>query len=332
MLNNPGALLTIERSTIARNTATATTHSLALGIGNEGTMTLINATVSNNGAAAGGSGGAIANRGELTLFHSTVADNRGTGILGLGGVLTFQNALIGDNDRHDCWIPGGLHSFLGGSLDGDDTCLRWSSSDRSSRDLFIEPLADNGGPTMTHALRPESPAVDAAVGDCPDVDQRGEPRPMPPDCDVGAFELAARTMRSTEAPDLTTATPEPTPSPPSVATDALCWKGPGPAYEVVSSLAEGIEVTILGRGVEGDWWVIDNPRYPGVRCWAPGEDIEVEPNYVYPSTLFEIPPLPTPTPEPIPGCLYYDQQQQEACFPIDECPVDFDDSLGACTP
>lgn len=100
---------------------------------------------------------------------------------------------------------------------------------------------------------------------------------------------------------------------------------------VVSPPKVGVEVQILGRAVEGDWWVIDNPRYPGVRCWAPGEDIEVQPNYEYPSTLFEIPPLPTPTPTAILGCLYYDQNQ-EVCFPIDQCPVDFGDSLGACTP
>jgi hypothetical protein len=121
-----------------------------------------------------------------------------------------------------------------------------------------------------------------------------------------------------------------TPTEPVVLIDTLCWRGPGPMYEVVSSLAMGTQVQILGRGVEGDWWVLDNPRYPGVRCWTPGEDIEVLPNYDYPDTLFEIPPLPTPT--PILGCRYYDQQKQEACFPINQCPVDFEDSLGACTP
>ncbi len=199
--------------------------------------------------------------------------------------------------------------------------------------MRLGPLQDNGGPTLTHALEDGSLAVDAALGDCPASDQRGEPRPMGLGCDVGAFELGAVPLSGIASPEgLATVTPTPSNSTPTVVEDTLCWKGPGSHFDVVSALTVGTEVEILGRGVEGDWWVIDNPRYPGVRCWAPGEAIEVEPNYEYPSTLFEIPPLPTPSPTPIQGCLYYDQQQQETCFPIDECPVDFDDSLGACTP
>jgi len=49
-------------------------------------------------------------------------------------------------------------------------------------------LADNGGPTLTHALLPGSVAVDAA-GDCDlDMDQRGLPR-NDGACDSGSFEL-----------------------------------------------------------------------------------------------------------------------------------------------
>src|SRR5207248_3131225 len=51
-------------------------------------------------------------------------------------------------------------------------------------------LADNGGPTQTHALVPGSPAVDAspADADCAPTDQRGVPGPQVPACDIGAFE------------------------------------------------------------------------------------------------------------------------------------------------
>jgi hypothetical protein len=48
-------------------------------------------------------------------------------------------------------------------------------------------LADNGGPTLTHALLAGSPAIDA--GDnavCPATDQRGLARDAA--CDVGSFE------------------------------------------------------------------------------------------------------------------------------------------------
>ena len=62
-------------------------------------------------------------------------------------------------------------------------------------DPLLEPLANNGGDTLTHALGVLSPAIDA--GTCTrTTDQRGEPRPVDlPDypnaadgCDIGAYE------------------------------------------------------------------------------------------------------------------------------------------------
>ena len=52
-------------------------------------------------------------------------------------------------------------------------------------------LADNGGPTMTHALLPGSVAIDKIPADSCEVDedQRGVTRPQGDSCDVGAFEL-----------------------------------------------------------------------------------------------------------------------------------------------
>ena len=55
----------------------------------------------------------------------------------------------------------------------------------------------NGGLTPTHALLPTSPALDLvpATAPCPDVDQRGAPRPEDGDgdgdarCDAGSYEL-----------------------------------------------------------------------------------------------------------------------------------------------
>jgi hypothetical protein len=54
---------------------------------------------------------------------------------------------------------------------------------------MLGPLADNGGPTLTLALLPGSPAIDA--GDtlaAPPTDQRGFPRPYGPAADIGAYE------------------------------------------------------------------------------------------------------------------------------------------------
>ena len=64
---------------------------------------------------------------------------------------------------------------------------------------MLGPLQDNGGPTMTHALLPGSPAINQIpVEDCLDADgaplatdQRGVSRPETGGtlCDVGAFEV-----------------------------------------------------------------------------------------------------------------------------------------------
>jgi len=56
----------------------------------------------------------------------------------------------------------------------------------------LGPLADNGGPTLTMALLPGSPAIDA--GDtslAPATDQRGFPRPAGLAADIGAFEYGS---------------------------------------------------------------------------------------------------------------------------------------------
>ena len=66
----------------------------------------------------------------------------------------------------------------------------------SPLDPLLGNLADNGGPTLTHALLNGSPAVDAGSpatpgsggGACEITDQRGTTRPKGSQCDIGAFE------------------------------------------------------------------------------------------------------------------------------------------------
>ena len=61
--------------------------------------------------------------------------------------------------------------------------------DQPNTDPLLGPLADNGGPTLTHALGVGSPAIDSAdAGACPATDQRGVARPQGAGCDVGSFE------------------------------------------------------------------------------------------------------------------------------------------------
>jgi hypothetical protein len=103
--------------------------------------------------------------------------------------LTVQNSLIGDNRGIDLpespvGSPDANGNLVGGPVGG-------------VIDPRLGPLANNGGPTFTHALLPGSPAIDAgdplAAGgsdDLPQFDQRGAPfsRTAGRRIDMGAFE------------------------------------------------------------------------------------------------------------------------------------------------
>jgi hypothetical protein len=59
-------------------------------------------------------------------------------------------------------------------------------------DPKLGPLADNGGPTKTHALLPGSPAIDAGANTgAPATDQRGFPRIVGAAIDIGSYECGA---------------------------------------------------------------------------------------------------------------------------------------------
>lgn len=83
-------------------------------------------------------------------------------------------------------------------LDDDGSCAQACSPSSclnlDNTPVRLAPLADNGGPTETHAIIPGQPpvdAVDSGRNPCPAVDQRGEARPAGAGCDIGAFEAAA---------------------------------------------------------------------------------------------------------------------------------------------
>jgi CSLREA domain-containing protein len=195
------------------------------GIWNFGTLTLIDSTVSGNSAVSGGGiytfnidqiatitgstvsgnatsndGGGITNSGgTLDITNSTVSSN--SGLVGGGiysdGTAEFINTIIADSPfGGDC--SGAGFTSLGHNLDSDGSCGLAGVGNRSAVDPLLGPLADNGGPTLTHALLPGSPAIDAVpVADCTEAggsplitDQRGERRPQGAACDIGAYEAA----------------------------------------------------------------------------------------------------------------------------------------------
>ena len=97
-----------------------------------------------------------------------------------------------------------------------------------------------------------------------------------------------------------TFTPFPTPQNPLVVKDALCWLGPGPVYEVVSSVKTGTRVELLGRGSVGAWWIIKNPRYNDP-CWLQADALQFDAGYDLTNLkVFNPPPTPTPIPTDTP--------------------------------
>jgi hypothetical protein len=80
------------------------------------------------------------------------------------------------------------HNLIGNAVG----CSGFVSSDLLNVNPLLGPLQNNGGPTMTMALLPGSPAI--AAGDptnAPAYDQRGPgfPRLVNGQIDIGAFEV-----------------------------------------------------------------------------------------------------------------------------------------------
>jgi CSLREA domain-containing protein len=103
---------------------------------------------------------------------------------------TYANTIVAANAPNDCaWSasPQTAITVTAPNLDSDSACFTGSGAIHSATPRLAAP-ADNGGPTDTVALLSGSPAIDTG-SNCLTTDQRGLPRPMGPQCDIGAFEL-----------------------------------------------------------------------------------------------------------------------------------------------
>jgi len=156
--------------------------------------TFSNSTISGNSATQ--SQGGINVLGSLVLDNSTVAFNThasiefGAGVRALGVLahssIVANNTSTGNGHNVDLLcsscFPSGSNNLITGS--NSDLPL-----DTIVADPLLGPLADNGGPTHTHALLPGSPAIEAGsnIHGFP-FDQRGHVRIFGPAPDIGAFE------------------------------------------------------------------------------------------------------------------------------------------------
>jgi hypothetical protein len=207
-----GGTLTVSNCTLSGNTATA-----GGGIGHSffGTLTVSNSTFSGNTANAGGGIAALGfttHEGPVTLTNVTLAANRAS----RGGGLFVNSFVSFPAVLHNTLIAGNFHGATGTTADdvggtlnssgdnnliGDGTGMTGLVNGVNGNqvgtaanpiDARLGPLADNGGPTLTHALLPGSPAIDAGNNAyATDFDQRGPgfPRIVNGIIDIGAFEF-----------------------------------------------------------------------------------------------------------------------------------------------
>ncbi|GHA12526.1 hypothetical protein GCM10008090_23040 [Arenicella chitinivorans] len=178
--------LILERTTVSSNSAGSTAGHDGAGVWvSGGTLAMTNSTVSGN-SAAGMGGGLYNDADDGTLRHVTFSNNQavgsGGGVHDASGVLAVINSIIANSAAGgDC--SGGA-MLDAASIVEDGSCAATRSGDPK-----LLPLADNGGPTQTHALRANSAAVStASAAQCEALDQRSETR-VASSCDVGAFEF-----------------------------------------------------------------------------------------------------------------------------------------------
>lgn len=179
---------------------------VAYGNGDE--LLVENSTISGNSTVETGGGIAMI-RGSATIVHSTITGNTGglggsaiaAGDTGSAGVGSATVAIVNSIVDGTCAVETDTSAIVsgGGNVGTDASCALGDPSDQVVSDAGLRPLADNGGPTLTHALVPSSPALDAgtaATVDPVQFDQRGAPRPEegdgvdPAEADAGAVEMS----------------------------------------------------------------------------------------------------------------------------------------------
>ncbi|CAG0931818.1 putative outer membrane protein PmpB [Thermoflexales bacterium] len=233
---NDGALVTLSNTTVRDNSATnafggggimnwnsgtlTVTGSLLTGnsasygggiFNNNGKLVLINSTLSENQSPTGSpvvdGGGALDQWGaspSATIVNSTIASNTAvvanrSGIWLESGTLNIESSIIARNGvTNNIALSGGTFTSLGYNLTNSGAGTPFTATaELTNTDPLLGSLQDNGGSTWTHALLPDSPAIDRipigvhGCGTSMTSDQRGQLRPgtFIRLCDSGAYEV-----------------------------------------------------------------------------------------------------------------------------------------------
>ena len=196
-----GGTLFVRDSLITANTAF---FYYGGGIDNMRDATIIGSTICSNMVQVDGwvAAGGLQTGTQTVLSNCTVSYNQRYGIMAYCGVTLVSSCTVADNEYGDLgfecsWpdirmtIRNSIVTSCGSGwqrLHSEDYNLIQSVGDAhfvgaTNHNILgqapkLGPLADNGGPTPTHALRFDSPALDAGLSGGATTDQRGLPRPV----------------------------------------------------------------------------------------------------------------------------------------------------------
>ncbi len=194
MFTQSASMSNITNSTFSGNAVLGVGGGLLYaGTGLTPAPSIINSTFSGNSAASEGGGLYIqTTRVILAIVNVTFSGNTaiggGGGIRNLGSIASIVNTIVTASPAGgNC--TGNLAGFRETSLSDDATCGFGAGDSNGS--IGLAGLANNGGPTQTHALNAGSSAIDGSGAACPALlngfDQRGVVRDTL--CDTGAYEV-----------------------------------------------------------------------------------------------------------------------------------------------
>ena len=169
-------------------------------------LTIVNSTISGNTSFASGGGVNTIYIAYTNVHNSTITDNHAMyycgGLYVYSGNADLKSSIIAGNtsvynyNQFHYYSAADFDVFASGAtVSGDHNVITTTNAptppDTLTDDPLLLPLADNGGPTLTHAFDMTSVALDA--GSNPDnlaFDQRGAgyPRFTGNAPDIGAFE------------------------------------------------------------------------------------------------------------------------------------------------
>ncbi len=199
-------LLQINNTTLNNNSAADDAGAILNIADTKGTAALSNCTISGNSAQS--YGGGINNVAGLTISNTTFSGNSANfgGSIAIGNPVTVSigdTVLKAGKAGGNIFNDGGTVISRGYNLSSDDGGgYLTGPGDQINTEPLLSPLQDNGGATLTHALLPGSPAINAGDPDFtppPVYDQRGPgfPRAVNGRIDKGSFEVQGPTPTPT---------------------------------------------------------------------------------------------------------------------------------------